>query len=410
MWRFFPAAKAFIKKHSFLYSILQRVGPIYRALEGRLRKNFPKRYFNMDLRSREEKKKVCLERKALVSYIVHPFSISSDDPMFYRHSNIWRSWEIVRILNKLGFSVDVVDFRDKGFVPKKSYDLFFGLWGQTFLSIAQKLPLKSKKIYFSTTNYWRYYNRTVAERYAALALRKGVEVQPLFMFPEFVEDIISMADGIIGIGGNFAKETYAGYDNVVMVDSSVLPDSRYNISKRDFSRARSHFLFFAGNDNVLKGLDILIEAFAKLRAHLWICTYIDEPIKRLYENELYSLSNIHAVGSVMPRSELFYEIIDRCAFSILPTCTEGQPGSVIESMYYGLIPIITPACSIEVEGFGELLEDCSISEIREKVMRWEAMEPDQLRTMSERARKVAETRFSPSAFHANMTAALKMFV
>ncbi|NOY68279.1 MAG: glycosyltransferase family 4 protein [Deltaproteobacteria bacterium] len=410
MRRFFPVLKAAIKKNRRLYSALQRVGPFYRALEQGCRKRFPRRYPGMDLRPREEKKNAPLKRRALVSYLVHPFTISPGDPMFYRHSNIWQSHRIVYILNRLGFLVDVVDFRDKGFVPKKDYDLFFGHGDETFLSIGRKLPEKSRKIYYSTSNYWRYRNRAVEERYAALSLRKGIEVRPLKMIPPIIEDVLSMANGIIGIGGEFARETYAGYPRVIMVDNTVFPDGAYDISKRDFSCSRSHFLFFAGDDNIRKGLDLLIEAFSGLNAHLWICAFIDEPITRLYEKELNHLPNIHPVGSIMPRSDLFYEIIDRCAFSILPTSSEGQPGTVAECMYYGLIQLISPACSIEVEGFGELLEECSIREIREKVTRWEAMAPGQLRSMAQKARRVAESRFSPAAFTANMTAAFKTFV
>ena len=53
-----------------------------------------------------------LQKRALFSYIVHPFSITPDDPRFLRHNNILYAQEIVRVLNRVGYRVDVIDYRN----------------------------------------------------------------------------------------------------------------------------------------------------------------------------------------------------------------------------------------------------------------------------------------------------------
>ena len=65
----------------------------------------PVRYFDLDLQNIGPK----LGKKALLSYIVHPFSISRDDPRFFQHINVQHAQEIVRILNEMGYAVDVID-------------------------------------------------------------------------------------------------------------------------------------------------------------------------------------------------------------------------------------------------------------------------------------------------------------
>ena len=111
----------------------------------RLFKPRPERLYDLVLQQDEPQP---LTKRVLLSYIVHPFSIPRDAPRFLRHINIWRAQEIVRILNQLGYIVDVVDYRDTSFVPRKKYDLFIGHGGINFEKIAQRLPDSTIKIYF----------------------------------------------------------------------------------------------------------------------------------------------------------------------------------------------------------------------------------------------------------------------
>ena len=103
-----------------------RFQPILRRMQVAIQRYIlpnPERYCNLDLINNDPKR---FRKRALLSYIVHPFSISKDDPRYYRHINIWRAQEIVRILNRMGYLVDVVDYRDEKYSVQHEYDLFIG--------------------------------------------------------------------------------------------------------------------------------------------------------------------------------------------------------------------------------------------------------------------------------------------
>ena len=59
----------------------------------------------------------------------------------------------------------------------------------------------------------------------------------------------------------------------------------------------------------------------------------------------------------------FFSVMDNCNFVISPTCAEGQPGSIIESMAHGLIPIVSKEANIDTKDFGITLQDNSVEQI-----------------------------------------------
>ena len=287
----------------------------------------PERLGNLDLRKEKTRP---LTKRALLSYIVHPFATLPDATRFPPHINIWHAWEMVRVLNQLGFIVDVVDYRDEGFAPSQRYDLFIGHGGINYLKIADRLPASATKIYFSTGCYWKFHNEQELARFSALRERRGVSLPPDRLITTSEEEALLAADGIVGIGNDFTKNTYVGYSPITMINGTSLFDDHYDQHDKNFDKGREHFLYFAGSGNVHKGLDLLLEAFADLRQHLWICSKIDQGFADVYSKELHDLPNIHLVSWVQGRSAKFYEMMDTCNFVILPSCSEGQAQSVVE--------------------------------------------------------------------------------
>ena len=172
---------------------------------------------------------------------------------------------------------------------------------------------------------------------------------------------------------------------------------------RDISKARYHFMYLASGGQIHKGLDLLLEVFAKNpHLHLHICApFMEEKdFAACYDKELFHTPNIHPVGWVDVYGKKFAELCRKCAFSILPSCAEGQVGSVIMCMYSGMIPIISKACGIDTKDFGILLANCEISfiervvnEVVEKPVSW-------LQEKSSLTREAALKDYSPEAFRA----------
>ena len=382
---------------------------LLRRTKDKLLKPHPKRFYDLVL---QKDRTSHLTKRALVSYIVLPFSIPRDDRSFFVHINKWRAKEIVRVLNQLAYIVDVVDYRDTSFVPRRKYDLFIGHAGINFETIVEHLPGNMPKIYFSTGCYWKWGNEQKRARLTALQERKGIRcLESLHYFVQSEEGALAAADGVIGIGNEFTSETYAGFSPVIMINNTAFADDHAEQQRRDFSRARNHFLYLAGGDNIRKGLDLMLEAFLQLkRQHLWICSLIEPQLAEIYKDALQNRPNIHLVGWVQICSAQFYNIVNLCGFIICPSCNEGQPHSVIECMGQGLVPIVSQACGIDVRDYGVMLCPCSIEEIVSVVQRLSDFPAEQLQEMSRKVCNVVVDDYSESAFARRFSKAIRDIV
>jgi len=268
--------------------------------------------------------------------------------------------------------------------------------------------LKTK--YFSTGCYWKFHNERELARFAALRRRRGVGLPPDRFIRNSEEGALLAADGVIGIGNDFTRKTYAGFSPIIMLNGTSLSDDYYERHDKDFEKRREHFLYFAGGGPVHKGLDLLLEAFVGLEQHLWICSRIDQLFAVVYSDELHSCSNIHLVGWVQPRSAKFYELMNTCNYVILPSCSEGQAHSVVECMNQGLIPVVSHATGLDVDGYGVILDACTIEEIARVVPMLSSHSAAWCKETSLKARRAATCDFSECVFANSMKKALQRMI
>ena len=345
-------------------------------------------------------------KRALLSYITLPFRLGPDDPRNIQFSNVGIARNIVRALNELGYIVDVVELTDTKYIPRRSYHLFIGHGGYNFERIASKLPPNTPRIYWSTGPHWEFWNQQERARIDNMRARRGVDY-PYERLDVSEEWACSHSDGIIALGNDFLRETYNRFERVFTLNNAAYPDNHYDKMSKDFATARSNFLYFAGSGVVHKGLDLLLEAFIQVDVHLYICQRINADFYRIYRRELEDFSNIHLIGWVTMRSSEFYELVDKCAFLIHPSCSEGSAGSVVECMHQGLIPVLSRETTIDTDDYGIMLDTCSIDEIGKVVQDLSQRPPEWCEEMSRRTRRAALTEFSESAFLANMKKAIE---
>jgi glycosyltransferase involved in cell wall biosynthesis len=150
-----------------------------------------------------------------------------------------------------------------------------------------------------------------------------------------------------------------------------------------------------------KGLDLLLEIFPKHpELHLYICSEYEkeEDFCACYHKELYETPNIHPIGWVAVNGPEYYELVKKCAFVIHPTCSEGQPGSVVQCMHSGLIPLVTREAGIDTEDFGITFTDDSLEEIERVILEVSEKPESWHRERSIRTRRVSEEKYSEDAF------------
>ncbi|MBX2989876.1 MAG: glycosyltransferase [Bacteroidetes bacterium] len=113
---------------------------------------------------------------------------------------------------------------------------------------------------------------------------------------------------------------------------------------------------------------------------------------------MFETANIHPVGIIHTRSAEYADLVARCAFVVLPSSAEGQPGSVVQCMWSGLIPIVTKETGIDTKGIGLTFPDDELSSIEATILEASEKSDQWVGEHSRMTRERAEAEFSVEAF------------
>ncbi|MCI0358207.1 MAG: glycosyltransferase [Planctomycetaceae bacterium] len=322
------------------------------------------------------------------------------DPRWLAHQNLRRCRLIAEILGGLGFIVDVGDARDARLAADHAYDLVLSDRGNP--DAQYRLKAGGRTVFIGTTIEHSLHNRNLLRRHELLRQRRGQSIELRRRYEESLP-LVAAADAILCVGNRRAAQTwrsrFAGpiYEFNNHPACELLPDS----GAKDFAAARNHSLFFASRSQVQKGLDLLLEVFPKHPGlHLYVCSkFAQEPdFCDCYRRELFESPNIHPIGWVEVLSGRFSQLIETCGAVILPTCSEGQAGSVVQCMHAGLTPMVTREAGIDVEDFGVLLADDRLETLERAVLDFAQQPGDWHRSRSLLTRQVAAEKYSEAAF------------
>jgi len=323
----------------------------------------------------------------LFSYIIDGLLLKPGQAVPNTHTNIWETIEIAKIFVDLGFSVDVISYLNKTFIPQKPYYAILDV-RDNLERLACLLGESCIKIMHLDTKNLLFQNLAEAKRLLELQKRKGVTLRPRRF--EIPNQSLELAHCGITVGDSFTIETfqYAGKPiySVPIPASFRMPWPE----EKNFDKFRNHFLWFGSGGMVLKGLDLVLDAFAAMpECHLTVCgPVIDErDFVKLYHKELFETSNIHTVGWVDVNSQKFQEIVNRCVATIFVSCSESGSASSINCMHAALIPILSFETRMDTEDFGYILKCSSIEEIKDCVRRVAQLPTHEL---IERSRKAWE--------------------
>lgn len=300
-----------------------------------------------------------LSRRALLYYKTEPY-FNKVNLNNFTHTNLWEINEMVRILNKLGYVVDLVDRSANDFIPEDKYDLFIGLGagnsGKHFAKYGKALPSAIKVLYAAGPEP-NISNVLIRARYDKFRERTGIDAPPMRMITEIdFSSFIQLTDAIFCISepNNFS---YASYEKFGKPISSILPGVSPNIrfSPEWFSsRKANRFLCFAGNGFISKGVDILVEAFLEMpKLELYICGPDSEAaFFKAYNGKIRKATNIHFEGFVKVGGAKFHELAAKCSYTILNSAKEGLATSVATCIRAGLVPIVNPEAGISTGDHG----------------------------------------------------------
>ncbi len=313
--------------------MLDNLKKIIRHFQNRPIKN----YYNRDF-----------SKKALLSYIVYPFKHGVKES----HTNHYEATTWAKILDELGYQVDIVQYNDNS-VDVSKYDIICG-FGEAFIRCFNTFDCKAKLIFYSTGRENCLQNYETLRRVKQVYDQKGVWLGKSSRFVEKSYTSASVvSDAVIALGNEVCAESYKKYnENVFRLDAPIYKvfDYKYIIEhkKENFQK---HFLWFGSAGLVHKGLDLLLDYFSTrddLFLHICGNIYNEKDFIKAYETELFKSDNIYVHGFIDTKSKKFEEILKECAFVIFPSCSEGGSPSVLTCIGNGgLIPIITKETTID---------------------------------------------------------------
>lgn len=340
-------------------------------------------------------------RRALLVYLVKPFRKKGGGNEKLFHQNTLQARQIVNILGRHGFIVDVADIQSRDLSTGEKYDIVIS-HSVVSPGIEELCSPHTIRVYLATGMHHVVHNRNIRRRYERMFERRGMQTLIRQLNP-IEMSYVETAHEIFGFGNeNTAgtwKETF---------DCPIRYFNNYGFPNTDFRAPQTlardcqkNFLFFASGSQVGKGLDLLLEIFPKHPdLHLYVCSAFEsEPeFCRVYRKELFDTPNIHPIGIVHAKSNFYNELVSKCAFVVLPSCAEGQPGSIIQCMWSGLIPIVTRETGIDTASFGVTFSDDELRSIEAKILEVSTSPPSWIEAHSYETRSTAEQSFSSERF------------
>jgi hypothetical protein len=344
----------------------------------------------------------------LLSYLTAPFTQAPGKLPTDPHAGYWECGEIVRLLTERGYDVDIIDWKNESFIPRKPYKACIDIQ-KNLKRLSPHLKNDCLKIMHIVSSYAEFQNTQEQKRLNAIKERRGVSLKPRRI--DSVSDNPAFADILEGFGNSTVHATYARFGKQIHpIPESVSSEFPFPDTK-DFAEARKNFLWFGGGGAVHKGLDLILEAWTGLPAELTL--HIVGPIKAeddfmdAYKTEL-SLPNVFVhsrpktdtSGNMTVDGKPFGTITDSCANLLYFSCSEGTSGAVVQSMHAGLIPIITPESGIYEDAPTITVSNPTVSKIREEVLRVSQSEPQELKKHAQKVWQYARSRYTKKTFSA----------
>ena len=296
----------------------------------------------------------------VISYISWPF-IHGLDPVIMRgHTNAFEVKAMADSYVRLGFRVEIIDYHNKSYTPPRDAVVAIDLHG-SLEGWEKALPDNCKRVLHATGPHWLQWNRSELLRLEGVRNRKGLAISPRRQ----VEPSRSaeLTDHITVLGNNYTMDSFvfAGKP-ITRVPISSAYEFNFDPGK-DYEKARRKFLWVGSYGMVMKGLDLVLDAFAQMPdLELTVCGSCEKEADffRVYEKELRHTPNIRFHGWIDMGDMNFHEIVRTHGAIIYPSAAEGGAGSVIHCIHAGLIPICTTEASVDLVDFGIQIEDGTV--------------------------------------------------
>lgn len=305
--------------------------------------------------------KTNFKKNALVSFTTQSIFVVNHNHTIFQERDT-----LINIINKKNYNVDLINYDNNYKIDYEKYDLVIGF------GYALENAINSK--YNCITIF--YANGSNPDFSNSLGIKKIIS--------KYNNDLISsvrisdtpyhksvyLAKNRIILGNDVVKSTYPEAKTNFNLNAFFYKTLDINFKIKDFKSAKKNFLWFGGGGALHKGLDLLLEIFSKrndISLHICGLTKSEDKFIRYFEDKM-KLENIYNYGFVDIKSNVFRELMYKCAFTIMPSISEGGAVSTLTTMGNGgLIPIVSKNTGLDINSFGYLHNNNESEEIENKI-------------------------------------------
>lgn len=331
---------------------------------------------NLDVCNKEQK-------KILICYIDIILNKNYND--IIKHTNFFEAFEIVKTFIDLNYCIDLCDCNDTYNISKtkeKSYDIIFGL-GKAY-ELACNMHPNALKIVYLTESAPKVSYRNEKERINYYFKRHNRRIKILRSGLYYNENLIKVSDFGICIGNRYNSQFFydlISADRIYLINPTALINKNYIVkTNKNFEVSKRNFLWFGSSGAIHKGLDILLDIFKENKnLKLYIAGLSDT--EKWVISHYKDCKNIINLGFVDVQSLEFIEIMDKVAFVLLPSASEGMSTSVLTCMKHGLIPVVTANVGIDVDNIGIFLDDYKIEYVENKILELSNMDNSKIKEL-----------------------------
>lgn len=279
---------------------------------------------------------------------------------------------LFEVLSQYG-EVDYIDTSEAHKVNGRKYDIFIGI-NANFNEILNSIQCK-KSIYYAVTQHPKEFNnklltfqarkkfyvsnesiygilkKTRLDRRINIAWKNELKMKN----PD-----LSKVDHILVIGNKVTGNSFCK----VGIERKRIDCLSYELMKGAASGKkkkgkRIKLVFPVANIYLGKGFDIFYQMMYRLYkdGYRFDITIMGECSNPYYLKLIKDMKhwNLKVDYTGMVYDEHYYDILKEQDFCILPSLSEGQAGTVLDSMYCGIIPVITKEAGIDFSPLGYLL-------------------------------------------------------
>lgn len=318
---------------------------------------------------------------ALLSYLIYPFLA----PLENIHSNHQECFAIAESLKELGYNVDVMNWDNESYLPKKKYHLVIDNHDNLF-RLSNYFINDTLRVFHATNAHWLYQNAIEYGRHQEFFEKTGISIAPPRIIPR--GDSAAYCDVITMFGNSFTTNTYKAFrEKVRYLPMSVT--AKPASYERTVLTARKHFIWLNSHGALLKGLDVVLEAFMECPdLILSVCGNLekDHEFFDALSERLSNAINIRLLGWVDIDSLEFEQLASSAAWVVSASFSEGGGGSILNCMAKGLVPIISRSSSITLPAdCGFYLSQNEPTALREIIKKASELPTGEIETMSRNA-------------------------